>query len=862
MVYRLALLALTILFIPTHVIAQTEADLFDASKLQELRIDIHPADWAQLKATFLENTYYACVFHWIFNGKDIASAEVGLRSRGTGSRSGIKPSLLLQFDRYESRQQFLGLKSLVLRGNTQDASMMHERVAMEVLRRMGLAAPREAHAKVYVNGEYSGLYTIVESIDKSFLKSRFGEEGRELYNYQHHGPFYLEDRGVNPAIYSPVPFEPEFPSEIPNPAPIAGMIQAINYSTDSQFQTAVSQFVDLKEFLTEVAAENFLAEEDGLVGDFGLNNFYLYRFNGKNVHTFIPWDKSNTFFAMDWPIMRNVQWNVLTKRALAIPELLTLYRNQLALAASIAGGPGGWLEQEIQREYAQIRDAAYADPVRVCDPTASGTLRPCTIQEFELAITNMVAFARRRALDVQIQLAGGISQQTFTINSSGAFTTIAAGTSDPIKIGYARIQPGAVNTFPAGLAILGLREKNILVSESSVPASPLIQSGRMYAEVSGPVNTGLAIANPNDQAASITFYFTDPTGRDYGSGRITIPANGQISQFLSDSPFSSGTLTMGTFTFNSSVPVGAVGLRVLTNERSELLITTLRVSPIVAESVSLSFPQFVDGGGWATQVILINPGDRLLTGTVRFSSLTPSNFTYSIPVHGAFRLQTAGTSTNVTVGSIRIVPDTNTNTPAGVSIFSYRSAGVTMTQTGVPPVRDGSAFRLYVESSGDFGNARTGSTRTGVAIANSAATPAVVSLELTNLDGTSTGLAGTITIPANWQTSLFLNQLPGLSGVPASFQGILRVSGTGTVAVTGLRMRYNERSEFLLTSIPAVDEAQTSDSELVFPDIVEGGGFTTQFVLFGAQRNQASSGTLRFLDQTGKPLILNIDIWH
>src|SRR5439155_12388279 len=113
-----------------HALAQKDSDLLNPSALQEIRLDIHPADWAQLKATFLENTYYTCVFHWIFNGKDMASAEVGVRSRGQGSRSGIKPSLLIQFDRYESRQSFVGLKSVVLRGNTQDASMLHERVAM------------------------------------------------------------------------------------------------------------------------------------------------------------------------------------------------------------------------------------------------------------------------------------------------------------------------------------------------------------------------------------------------------------------------------------------------------------------------------------------------------------------------------------------------------------------------------------------------------------------------------------------------------------------------------------------------------------------------------------------------------------
>ena len=57
-------------------------------------------------------------------------------------RSGIKPSLRVDLDRYTTDQTFLGLKSFVLRNNSQDASSMHERVTMLLFRRMGLPAPR------------------------------------------------------------------------------------------------------------------------------------------------------------------------------------------------------------------------------------------------------------------------------------------------------------------------------------------------------------------------------------------------------------------------------------------------------------------------------------------------------------------------------------------------------------------------------------------------------------------------------------------------------------------------------------------------------------------------------------------------
>src|SRR5207247_1812942 len=92
------------------------------------------------------------------------------------------------------------------------------------------------------------------------------------------------------------------------------------------------------------------------------------------------------------------------------------------------------------------------------------------------------------------------SPLTFAINNRGGRSLMSSGSSGTnTSTGYATIQPAAGSTAPSGLAIFGFRSNGVLVSEAGVPASGLIQSGRIYAEVNGPVNTGLAIANPNNQ---------------------------------------------------------------------------------------------------------------------------------------------------------------------------------------------------------------------------------------------------------------------------------------------------------------------------------------------------------------------------
>src|SRR5688572_16685605 len=83
----------------------------------------------------------------------------------------------------------------------------------------------------------------------------------------------------------------------------------------------------------------------------------------------------------------------------------------------------------------------------------------------------------------------------FAITNLGGVSRITDGTG-PLVTGYGRILANS-GTTPSGVAIFGLRQGGILVTEAGVPDSPLITSGRIYAEVSadGSVNTGVAMVN-------------------------------------------------------------------------------------------------------------------------------------------------------------------------------------------------------------------------------------------------------------------------------------------------------------------------------------------------------------------------------
>jgi spore coat protein H len=376
----------------------TGADaFFDDGVVQEIRLSMNAKDFQTLKDNYLDNTYYPTNFMW----RDQVLRNVGIRSRGTGSRSGVKPGLRVDFDRYTSGQTFLGLKSFVLRNNTQDPSNMHERLSMLMFRRMGEPGPREAHTKLFVNDQYAGLFTIVESVDKVFLKRSLGEDGGYLYKYDYPidgAPYRFEDKGSDPALYVPLPFKPETHEDNPKPEFVAQLIQTANQSSDANFRSAIAPYLDLQKFLRHVAVEVFVGDYDGFIGNYGINNFYFYRFDNQKLFQFIPWDKSEAFKAGPTSsVFHNISdvpdsvKNRLMTRVLSYPDLYNQFLDLLigcAQSASelTAGDARGWLEREVQKEYDQIRDAAHAD-----------TEKPYSNDSFEAEIQNLLDFARRRS---------------------------------------------------------------------------------------------------------------------------------------------------------------------------------------------------------------------------------------------------------------------------------------------------------------------------------------------------------------------------------------------------------------------------------------------------------------------------------
>jgi spore coat protein CotH len=393
--------------IAAPAVAQTQDDLFDPDVLQRIELWLNASDWAKLKAAFQENTYYPADVVW--NGQTVRN--VGIRSRGLGSRSATKPGLRVDFDRYSSGQQFLGLKSFVLDNLTQDASGIKETVAMRFFTRLGIPAPRETHTRLFVNGEYAGLYALVESVDKTMIGRVFGSIGDNVqndgylfeYNYVLGSPwrFHYEGSALTPyqARFDIKTNESHAESVIWGP--IEELVRLVNDTPAEAFEQTIGPRLDLSAFVRYIAAQNFIAQNDAFNGYDGMNNFYFYRLENSSRHAFIAWDEDNAFLATDFGIATRLDENVLTRKTLELANFRAEYLGVLSEAASAAAD---WMRQEMQRQFDLIDQAMQED-----------TRKPYSNAGYAAERARLLAFPDARITFVRCE----VSQQTGAARPAG-----------------------------------------------------------------------------------------------------------------------------------------------------------------------------------------------------------------------------------------------------------------------------------------------------------------------------------------------------------------------------------------------------------------------------------------------------------
>ena len=196
----------------------------------------------------------------------ITNAEIRLRGNPSYWNVDDKYQFQIAFDRVDKKGHFLGLEKLAFDAATYNRHMLRDRLAWSIFRDMGIIAPCANNARLDINGDYYGLFTSIEKVDKIFLERNFDDPHGDLWKRQG--------------------WELQTNKKSSND-------DRLDELNDANSIAELETYLDIETALKVYAAEAIVPDSDG--GWAGGWNFYLYDDPLTGKFVLIPWDMDNTF---------------------------------------------------------------------------------------------------------------------------------------------------------------------------------------------------------------------------------------------------------------------------------------------------------------------------------------------------------------------------------------------------------------------------------------------------------------------------------------------------------------------------------------------------------------------------------------
>lgn len=146
-----------------------------------------------------------------------------------------------------------------------------------------------------------------------------------------------------------------------------------------------------------------------------------------------------------------------------------------------------------------------------------------------------------------------------TLNARGVARLLTDGISGDLSVGWVKVSSSLAML---GSAIFQTREGGRIRSEAGVSSSPPMRHFSAYVESLGSAWSGVAICNPNAEAAAVTLTLRRANGEVASTKTITLPPGGHTAKFFTDAAwFPEATDFEGSLEVRSTQPVSAVALR-------------------------------------------------------------------------------------------------------------------------------------------------------------------------------------------------------------------------------------------------------------------------------------------------------------
>ena len=333
------LLLITFLFTRTSLTGQSithppNNHAFLQNEIAEIHISINNTDLNILLGDSLyTDHHFPATFYYHSSALSDTIQNVGFRVRGNTSRGAYKKSFKVSFNEYTQGKKFKGIEKMNLVGQHNDPSLLRYWLSLNILNTNHIISSRSSFIKLYINGEYKGVYLNVEHIDDEFLQKRFiGNDQGNLYKCTWGAD--LKYIGSNPSSYYGA-YELKTNEVANNYSKLIQFIDTLNHIDNEGFPCFIEENFEVELYLKTLAAEMVIGHWDGYA--FNKNNYYLYRQPSNGKFVFIEYDMDNTFgidwFGIDWAIRDLNSWHSnnrpLVERLLSYPYFNDLFNSYL-----------------------------------------------------------------------------------------------------------------------------------------------------------------------------------------------------------------------------------------------------------------------------------------------------------------------------------------------------------------------------------------------------------------------------------------------------------------------------------------------------------------------------------------------------
>src|ERR1051326_1214656 len=218
--------------------------------------------------------------------------NVGVQFKGNSSfnNPSKKKSWKIDFNEYDTLQDCHGEKTLNLNNGFKDPTMIREKVALDFCMKNGMPAPRCTYANVYVNDTLWGFYTMVEQVDKTFLKHWFADNDGNLFKGDPNGT--LQWWGSSVSSYN-TKYELKTNKTQNDWSDLIHLIDKINNPPTANFYDSLETVMNTPDFIRGWAINILFSNLDSYQGSG--HNYYVFDDSTYRKFNWITWDVNEAF---------------------------------------------------------------------------------------------------------------------------------------------------------------------------------------------------------------------------------------------------------------------------------------------------------------------------------------------------------------------------------------------------------------------------------------------------------------------------------------------------------------------------------------------------------------------------------------